>query len=135
MDSLSAVRVWLIILSLVECVELAQFAGGVPLSGFASNLAASADHKAETRLWSFMLVLLVISRLTAFHSPHSPAVRFQLAAVHVAEMCYFGSEYLLFSSGGETVIFTLIVLNALAFTGLALAPPLSFTLETIKAKR
>ena len=90
----TVVRGWLIILTLFEVVELAELAGGgSALTGMGSNLAARGDHKAEIRLWSFMLVLLVISRVTAVHSPHSSAVRFQLAAVHVAEMLYMGSEF------------------------------------------
>ena len=45
-----------------------------------------------TRLWSFVLVLLIISRATALWHPRSEAALNQLAMVHVAEAAYLGSE-------------------------------------------
>ena len=118
-------RSWLFILAAFELISMYNFLIlGKPLDGLAINLE---NAPAETRLWCFMLTLLVISRLAAFAAPRSPAALWQLAAVHVAEAVYFGVEYLLFAAHCEPIIFAIIVANAVGFTAVALASPSSET--------
>ena len=96
-------RGWLTFLAVFELPMM--IAHGVldkPLGdGFGSNLH---DGSSERRLWAFMLVLLVISRLTAAIEHNRTAVRAQCAAVHTAEAAYFTIEHMAKPTTAEPVI-------------------------------
>jgi hypothetical protein len=66
-----------------------------------------------------MLGLLVLSRLAAAASPNNFVVTSHCAAVHVLEAFVFGYEKLCCKSGGDNVIFSIILANAAVFTGWA----------------
>ena len=118
-----ALRGFLAILTIFELTEIYSklptdlLGQGNDLSGFGSNLG-SGD--AEKRLWCFMLSLLVIARLTAFAAPQNPAAMGQCAAVHIVELIYMATEFLVYGCNGESFIFGFIIFDAILFAVLAL---------------
>ena len=116
---LNAYLIVLVLIELPPIVGHLFFPDATPLDGFGSNLA---DDAASSRLWAFMLSLLVASRVVALFSD-TKEVRINLALVHVLEAVYMLSEKLLFSSGGEMVIAAFIIANAIGFTLYALGTP------------
>lgn len=119
--TLMLLRTWLMVLASFEVFAAYELlVEDKDQDGFGSNLA---QKPAEKRLWCFMLALLVASRVLAVNAIHLAPVRVHLAVVHVLEAVYMGSEKLRYASGGDTVIFSLILFNAAAFTALAVAPP------------
>ena len=116
---LNAYLIVLVLIELPPIVGHIFFPDATPLDGFGSSLA---DDAASSRLWAFMLSLLVASRVLALFSD-TKEVRINLALVHVLEAVYMLSEKLLFSSGGEMVIAAFILANAIGFTLYALGTP------------
>ena len=87
----TSIRVWLAFLAVFELPMVVKHGLGAPLKGgFGSNLPTSAS---TSRLWAFMLVLLVLPRITAAVAYDNAAVRWQCAVVHVAEAAYFSIEH------------------------------------------
>ena len=99
----SLVRGWLAFLALFEVpMMIAHGVRDKPLGdGFGSNLH---DGSSERRLWAFMLVLLVISRVTAVIGHDRTVVRAQCAAVHTAEAAFFTIEHMAKPTTAEPVI-------------------------------
>ena len=112
-------RAYLVILAIFELPMLIgyTFFDNSLADGFSSNLA---DAPPERRLWAFMLALLVAARVAAAIEP-SPTQLAHCAAVHVAEAVAFGAEYFVYGSGGEPFIVFMVMLNAVLFTGVAVA--------------
>lgn len=115
-------RGYLVVMAIVELPEIYNFlVVGASLSPTYFSTLADADP--ERRLWSFLLVLLVLSRLLAAAQPESRAVRLHCAAVHVAELAALGGEKLRHGSNGDDgVILALIISNAVLLSGWAMAP-------------
>ena len=110
-------RAYLVILAVFELPMMVgyTFFDNSLADGFSSNLT---DAPPERRLWAFMLALLVAARAAAAVDP-SPTQLAHCAAVHIAEAVAFGSEYFLYSSGGEPFIVFMVMLNAILFTAVA----------------
>jgi len=110
-------RAYLVILAVFELPMLVGYTllDNSLADGFSSNLT---DALPERRLWAFMLALLVAARAAAAVDP-SPTQLAHCAAVHIAEAVAFGSEYFLYSSGGEPFIVFMVMLNAILFTAVA----------------
>ena len=118
--SIPWMRVWLLAIAAFEVPELHKYAiAGANFDAFNSNLVSAP---AERRLWSFVLVLLVCTRLLGVAAPDVRAVRVHVAAVHVAELVVLGGEKVFFGSAGEDLIFAAIAFNAVLFTAWALQP-------------
>ena len=117
---ITALRAWLIFLSLFELPEIHGFLVGDKslADGFGSELR---DGGAERRLWSTFLACLVLARVAAARDPRSPTVVFHNAAIHVLELVYFGVEKRRYGCNGDEPILVIVAINALVFAALALA--------------
>jgi hypothetical protein len=113
----TALRGWLVATALFEVPQIVSIERGAPLAGFFSTLK---NARAEKRLWSMLLAMLVCSRIQAAAYPTSPGVMAHCAAVHAIEAVVFGAEYLVHKSNGEKPIFAIIVANAVWFASAAL---------------
>ena len=118
----TAMRAWLAFLAVFELPMIIKHgANDHPLGdGFGSNLF---DGSSERRLWAFMLVLLVLPRITAAVAYESKAVRLQCAAVHTAEAAYFTLEHRAKPTTAQPIVFWIVYLNALIFIAWALSTP------------
>ncbi|KAL1526620.1 hypothetical protein AB1Y20_015324 [Prymnesium parvum] len=118
MTGLTAMQCWLAALALYELPLIVMHAR-TPLGGFASNLS---DAPSERRLWAFMLLLLVLPRVTAVIAHRSRSVRVQCAAVHIAEAAYFTYEHTMMPTTAPMWIFVAVYINAGIFALWAAMP-------------
>eukprot|EP00808_Paulinella_micropora_P031181 g61999.t1 len=121
----SLARAWLLFLSLIELPAIARSlynstqASPACFVDFAHFFSTLHPAGPEYRLWALVLALLVLSRLSAAHAPHSPAVQLHNAAVHTLEALAFLLEWLCFSSQGQPLIAFVLVANAALFCAAA----------------
>ena len=112
MTLLDVARCWLGFLALFELPAIhAHLYEEKRVTGFFGRLA---NGGAERRLWSMVLLLLVITRTLAFIAPTRESLT-HCAAVHAAEAAFFGVEKLRYGGGGSAAILAVIVLNAFFF--------------------
>merc|ERR1711865_978736 len=111
-------RSWLLITALVE---LPQIWGYLirDCSFKGSFFSTVKNERAEKRLWSTVLALLVLTRVQALMYTRSKGVMMHCAAVHVLEAVVLVGEYLLKGSEGNPVIASIIVANAVWFSRVA----------------
>jgi len=85
------------------------------LDGFASRMR---NGPAEKRIWSLVLVFLVLARVQAAYDPENAMVH--CAAVHVVEALAFGRELFNYGAKAPKLIFGIIVANAVWFVSAAM---------------
>mmetsp|Transcript_777 Transcript_777/g.947 ORF Transcript_777/g.947 Transcript_777/m.947 type:complete len:125 (-) Transcript_777:179-553(-) len=110
-------NIWLVVLILVELPEVyGLLVENKAIEGCFSTLR---NARPEKRLWSMVLLLLVIARVQALLYPFSPGVMTNCAVVHVLEAVVFGNEMLIHKGRGSNIIYAIIVANAVWFVSLA----------------
>ena len=115
-------RGWLGAIALFEFPEIfALLSKGKPVTGFFSTLKREKGegNGSEKRVWAMVLTFLVLSRVQAVAYTHSPGVMTHCAAVHTLEAVVFGYEYFKHKSKGNSVIYAIILANALWFSSVA----------------
>ena len=113
-----ALKVWLLFLTCFEMVEIYKYLmRNVPFDGFFSTLK---NDRPEKRLWSMVLVFLMLARLQAAFYMDSPGVLTHNAAVHILEAVVFGYEKIIHGGNADNGVFAIIVLNAIWFVSAAM---------------
>ena len=114
----SLLKGWLIILTAIEVPNIYSYLlNNAPLGGFFSTLK---NERPEKRLWSMVLVFLMLSRLQAAFYMDSPGVLVHTAAIHILEAVVFGYEVIAHGGNGSNGILMCIIANALWFISAAI---------------
>ena len=115
---LTIARYWLAFLALFELPAIySHLVAGGKVGGFFGKLQNAGP---ERRLWSMVLVLLVVSRAIAALHP-TPASLAHCSAVHITEAVFFGAEHVISNGkGADSIILGVIVFNAIFFTHVAM---------------
>jgi len=115
---LKILRGWLFILMLFEVPNLNDYLlKNSPNNGFFSTMR---NRRPEKRAWSFVLMLLCLTRWQATFYTESEGVLTHNAAVHVLEAIVLGWEKFKHGSNGSNGVFSVIVANAIWFSSAAM---------------
>ena len=115
---MGALKVWLLFLTCFEMVEIYKYLmRNVPFDGFFSTLK---NDRPEKRLWSMVLVFLMLARLQAAFYMNSPGVLAHNATVHILEAVVFGYEKIIHGGNADNGVFAIILLNAIWFLSAAM---------------
>ena len=109
---------WLILLTAIEVPNIYNYlVNNEPLDGFFSTLR---NDRPEKRLWSMVLVFLMLSRLQAAFYTNSPGVLAHTAAIHSIEALVFTYEVVRHGGNGSNEILICNIANALWFLSAAI---------------
>ena len=115
---IGALKAWLLFLTCFEMVEIYKYlVRNVPFDGFFSTLK---NERPEKRLWSMVLVFLMLARLQAAFYMNSPGVLAHNATVHILEAVVFGYEKIIHGGNADNGVFAIILMNAIWFLSAAM---------------